>query len=90
MHHDVGFCHEFVHELGIADVASDKRDFVEHAGEVLGVPGVRQLVDHGNFILRSVLEGVVNEVRPDEPRTTRNEYLSHRCIIPRWSAGRLL
>ena len=69
---DVGVCNQPVHELVVADIASDEVDFVEHRLQVIRIAGVGELVDNSDFILRSVCQGIVHEVRPNKPRTTCN------------------
>ena len=65
--HGVGPRHEAVDERGVADVADDELDAVRwEPGDVLGVAGVGQLVEHGHVDARVLAHDVVDEVGADE------------------------
>ena len=67
MDHGVGPGHEAVDQVGVADVAHDELDAVRgQAGDVLGVAGVGQLVEHGDVDAGVLAHDVVDEVGADE------------------------
>lgn len=56
-----------VQQFGVADIAHDELHAVRgHAGDVLGVAGVGQLVQDGDVDARVVVHDVVDEVAADE------------------------
>lgn len=56
-----------IQELGVADVAHYELDPVlRQAGDVLGVAGVGELIEHGHVNLRMLADHVVDEVGADE------------------------
>lgn len=65
--HGVRPGHEAVDERGVADVAHDELDAVGgEPGDVLGVAGVGQLVEHGDVDAGVLAHDVVDEVGADE------------------------
>ena len=67
MHHGVGPGHEPVDERGVADVADHELHAVGgEPGDVLGVAGVGELVQHGDVHPGVLARHVVDEVGPDE------------------------
>ena len=70
---------ELADERRVADVAVHEREarVAEHVGEVLEVARIRERVERHDLV-RGRVEQVADEVRRDEPRTTRDEYpLAH-------------
>ena len=63
-----------VEQLGVADVAHDELHAVGgQPGDVLGVAGVGQLVQHGHVDARVVVHHVVHEVATDEAAAARDD-----------------
>ena len=63
-----------VQQLGVADVADDELDpILGQPGDVLGVAGVGQLVQHGDVHPGVVLHHVVDEVAADEAAAARDD-----------------
>lgn len=86
--------HQFIEQLGIADVADDELHAVGgKPGDVLGVAGVGQLVQDGHVDALVVVHDVVDEVAADEAAAARDddvvgfEDLRHKCSklnLPVW------
>ena len=73
-----------VQKLGVTDVAHDELHAVGgQPGDVLGVAGVGQLIQHGDVHPRVVIHDVVHEVAADEAAAARDDdVLNHGiCII---------
>ena len=63
-----------VEQSGIADVAHDELDpILGQPGDVLGVAGVGQLVEHGDMHFGVVVHDVVHEVAADEAAAARDD-----------------
>ena len=72
--HGVGLGHEAIDQVGVADVAHDELDAVGgQAGDVLGVAGVGQLVEHGHVDAGVLVHDVVDEVGTDEAATAGDD-----------------
>ena len=90
VHHGVGVGHEPVHERGVADVADHQLHVVGgQPGDVLGVAGVGELVQHGHAHAGVLADDVVDEVAPDEAAAAGDDYaagledVSHVILLPR-------
>ena len=66
--------HDFVEEVGVADVAHDQFHAVlGKARNVLRIAGIGELIQHGHVHVRMVPHHVVHEIRPDETTTTGHD-----------------
>ena len=90
VHHGVGVRHEPVHERGVADVADHQLHAVGgQPGDVPGVAGVGELVEHGHLHAGVLADDVVDEVAPDEAAPAGDDYaagledVSHVILLPR-------
>lgn len=74
VHDGVVARHQLIEQLGVADVAHDELHAIGgQPGDVLGVAGVGQLVQHGHVDARVVVHHVVHEVATDEAAASSDD-----------------
>ena len=78
---DIRLGDQAIHQLGIANIALHEVDLLAHSVEIMRVGSVCHLVDDRDLIFRLVMNGIMHEVRANEPRTTGDKQFCHRFII---------
>lgn len=67
VHHGIRFGNKTAHELGIANVPNNQAQVLSwNSRQVLGITGVRELVEHGNCYVGMLADYVANQIRAYE------------------------
>ena len=85
VHDEVGAGDHAVDQVGVADVSVHELDLVGHRRERRTVTRVGQRVKHPYLVLRVVPDGVVHEVRTDEPGPAGNKHPCHGSVSCRYA-----
>ena len=78
---DIRLGNQAIHQFGIANIALHEGNLLAHSIEVVRVCSICHLIDDSDFIFRLVMNGIMHEVRANEPRTTGDKQFCHSCII---------